>query len=141
MKSAPTIAFDYRPSRRIGAAAAAVCVCAVLAPWLSGLPLPARVMLSLFALAAGSHALWRFLHPPFRRAAFRESGWLLVDTRGEEHPALLESHAHLGALLALSLRYAPRARFRVLLAPDNLDAGSRRRLVAMLARAEVVQAG
>ncbi len=140
MKSAPTIAFDYRPSRWIGAAAVLVSVCAVLAPWLSGLPPVAGASLSLAALMFAALVLRRFWQPPIRRVAFRASGWMLVDADGAELPALLESHAHLGVLLVLGFRHASRARFHALLAPDNLDAGTRRRLIVLLSRAEVVQA-
>lgn len=140
MKSAPTIAFDYRPSRRIGVAVASIGVCAALAPWWSGLPRVAAAALSLAALLFALIALRRLLHPPFRRIALRASGWLLVDALGAEHPASLESQKRLGVLLVLGFRHAPRARFHALLAPDNLDAGTWRRLVVLLARAEVVHA-
>lgn len=140
MKSAPTIAFDYRPSRWIGATALLVYASAVLAPWLSGLSLFVCAALSLAAIAFGAYALHRFWKPPFRRIAYRASGWVLIDAANEEHAAVLESHAHLGALLALRLRVGPRSRLRLVLVPDNLDADTRRRLVLMLARAEIVQA-
>ena len=140
MKSAPTIAFDYRPSRWVGVAAALVCVAAASASWLCGLPLPARVALSLAVIAYAAYALQRFWNPRFQRIAYRASGWVLLDVGGNEHIAMLESHAHLGALLALGFRMGPRARLRVVLAPDNLDADARRRLVLMLARAEIVHA-
>ncbi|MEP7043642.1 MAG: hypothetical protein ABI843_11305 [Dokdonella sp.] len=140
MKSAPTIAFDYRPSRWIAGAGCGVLALAVLAPSLTALPVIARIGVSLFALVAGACALRRHLLPRFRRIAWRASGWVLVDPAGEEHAALLISQAHLGALLALGFRYGPRARFRMVLAPDNLDAQTRRRLILLLARAEVAHA-
>ena len=55
-------------------------------------------------------------------------------------PALLETHARLGALLALVFRHGPRARFHVVLAPDNLDAATRRQLLLLLARAGIAHA-
>lgn len=141
MKSAPTIAFDYRPSRWIGSAAVLVCVCAACAPWLTALPMALRALLSLLALAAGARALYRHANPRFRRIAYRASGWTLADASAEEHAAVLESRAHLGSLLVLGFRYGPRAYFRVVLTADNLDADTRRRLVLLLARAEVVHEG
>lgn len=141
MKSALAIAFDYRPSRLVAAAAALVCIVAALAPWLSGLSLPLRAGLSLAALALGGAAIRRFLRAPFRRIALRSSGWLLIDASGREQPARLASHARLGAFLVLDFRPASRGRFRALLAPDNSDADTRRRLVPMLARGEVLRAG
>ncbi len=139
MKSAPTIAFDYRPSRWIGIAAGVMLALAVLAPWLTELPLIARAAVSLAAFAAGIRALRSHARPRFRRIAWRASGWSLIDRADAEHAALLTSHAHLGALLALSFRHGPRARFQAVLMPDNLDAQTRRRLILLLARAEVVQ--
>jgi toxin CptA len=139
MKSAPTIAFDYRPSRWIGAATLLVCACAALVPWLSAWPLPVCIALSLAAITFGTRALHRFWNPPFHRIAYRASGWSLTDAANEEQAAVLESHAHLGVLLSLGLRVGPGVGLRVLLARDNLDADTRRRLVLLLARVEIVQ--
>ena len=133
MKSAPTIAFDFAPSRWIGRAAALTCACAVLAPWLSGLPLALRVAFSLAAAVFGAHALRRHWNSPVRRIAYRASGWTLIDQTDQEHEAILEFHTHLGVLLALGFRHGPRARLRVVLGPDNLDAETRRRLILLLA--------
>ena len=38
MKSAPTIAFEFRPSRIVAAVTVAIAIVAVIAPWVSGLP-------------------------------------------------------------------------------------------------------
>jgi len=140
VKSAPTIAFDYRPSRWIGSAAGLAAVLAAAAPWLSSLPVIACAAVSLIALAAGAQALRQHARPRFVRVAWRASGWSLVDRAGNEHAALLVSHAHLGALLALGFRDGVRSYFRIVLAPDNLDAQTRRRLILLLARAEVAHA-
>lgn len=140
MKSAPTIAFDYRPSRWIVIAGGVILALAVLAPWLTALPFIASAILSLAAFATGFRALRLHARPRFRRIAWRASGWSLIDPAGEEHAALLTSHAHLGALLSLSFRHGLRARFQALLAPDNLDAQTRRRLILLLTRAEVAHA-
>ncbi|MFC4820503.1 protein YgfX [Dokdonella ginsengisoli] len=134
MKPAPAIAFDVRPSRRIGAAVAVGVLLAALAPWATSLPWTSGALLSSGAIAFGALALRRHMRPHFRRAAWRESGWILLDRDGREHAAVLESHVRLGALLSLAFRHAPRARFRLLLAPDNLDADTRRRLILRLAR-------
>jgi toxin CptA len=139
MKSAPTIAFDYRPSRWIGGALLLVTMAATLAPWLSGPPLWVRAALSLAAACFGGYVWLRHSIPRFRRIACDAAGWMLIDIEGRERAALLESHAHLGALLTMDLRHAPRAHFRPVFAPDNLDADTRRRLILMLARAEVAQ--
>lgn len=140
MKSAPTIAFDVRPSRWIGAAAGFVAALAAVAPWLSALPAVACAAVSLAVLAAAARALHQHTRPRFVRVAWRASGWSLIDRAGNERAALLVSQAHLGALLALGFREGPRNRFRIVLAPDNLDRQTRRRLILLLARAEVAHA-
>ena len=111
----------------------------MLAPWLSGAPPALRVALTL-AVAALAVRAWRRHRTRFRRIACRASGWTLTDAAGVEHPALLETHARLGALLALVFRHGPRARFHVVLAPDNLDAATRRQLLLLLARAGIAHA-
>ncbi|MEO6688964.1 MAG: hypothetical protein ABIS07_07600 [Dokdonella sp.] len=136
MKSVPTIAFDYRASRSIAAALLLVCCAALLAPWLSALPLAGRTVVSLGVVALGVRAARALLQPLFRRVAYRASGWVLVDVAGNEHEVLLESHVRLGALIALHFRHGPRERFHALFASDNLDADTRRRLVLLLSRAE-----
>ncbi|WP_300619249.1 protein YgfX [Dokdonella sp.] len=136
MTSAPAIAFDLNPSRRIGAAAVVVGLLASAAPWLTGLPLPPRLLLSFAAVVLAGFSLHRFLRPPFRRAARHASGWTLVDRRGDEHPAILETPVRLGSVLALDFRFGTRQRFRFVVAPDNLDAETRRRLALLVARAD-----
>ena len=116
---------------------AALCVFAALAaatPWLSALPAVACAVLSLSAIIAAAMALRSLRSPPFVRIAYRGDGWLLIDRAGVEHAALLRAHRHLGAFVTLDWRCAPRARFRVVLAPDNLDAETRRRLIVLLRR-------
>ena len=140
MKSAPPIAFDYRPSRAVIAATGAVGFVAALAPWWSAAPLGLRIALSLGALGIAVVALHRYRSPPFHRIVRRASGWRLVDRDGSERVATLSAHRRFGAWLALDWRCAPRARFRVLVTPDNLDADTRRRLVLLLARGEPPQA-
>lgn len=118
-----------------------VLFAAVIAPWLSGVPAVARASLSLSVLVAGIVALRRFSNVGFRRIAYQASGWKLVDAFEAEHAAELLSHTQLGNWLVLDFRNAGRRRFRALLGPDNVDAETRRRLILLLARAEVAQAG
>jgi hypothetical protein len=139
MRSAPSIAFDYRPSRAVIAAIGAVGFVAALVPWWSAATLGLRIALSLGALGIAVVALHRYRSPPFHRIVRRASGWRLVDRDGREHAAILRAHRRLGTLLALDWHCAPRARFRVLLTPDNMDADTRRRLVLLLARGEPPQ--
>jgi len=134
MKSAPSIAFDYVPSRLLSAALCVVAVLAAAAPWLSALPIVVCVVLSLLAVVVAAIAARAFRVPPFVRIAYRGDGWVLLDRAGVEHAALLRAYRHLGAFVTLDWRHARRARFRVVLAPDNLDAETRRRLVVLLRR-------
>jgi toxin CptA len=141
VKSAPTIAFDYRPSRGIAIAATVVVMAAVMAPWFTGLHWSVALALSTAALIIGMAALKRFTHTAFRRIAYQASGWKLVDADEVEYAVDLMAHTRLGIWLVLDFRQARDHRFRAVLGPDNVDAETRRRLILLLARAEVAQAG
>lgn len=135
MKSAPTIAFDYRPSRIVAAATAAIAALALVAPLLSGLPGALRAVLALLGAGAGVAALARFLRPRLRRIVHGATGWQLVGDDAA-HEATLVSHARIGAFIALSWRIAGGGSRHAVLAPDNLDAQTRRRMLLLLARAD-----
>ena len=141
MRSAPAIAFDYRASPLLALAVGAGMLAAIVAPWLSRLPAGACAAISLIGLVAGVASIARFERAAFRRIALRASGWTLVDAAGVEHTANLVAHARLGTWLVLDFRSANRRRFRAVLGPDNIDADTRRRLILLLSRAEVAQAG
>ena len=134
MKSAPTIAFDYRPSRRVGAALVLIALLACIAPWFSASSRYASALLSLLVLGFAAHAPSGLLGPRSVRLAPRADGCRLRDAPGHEQAALLCGHRHLGPLLTLDWRWAPRRRFRIVLTPDNLDADTRRRLIVLLRR-------
>jgi hypothetical protein len=134
MKSAPTISFDYRPSRAVAIVAVIVVAAALVAPLLSGLPLAIRVGLALLALATGLASLARFLRPRLRGIAHGATGWqLLADDTLQA--ATVVSHARLGAFVAVSWQLERGGRRHAVLAPDNVDAETRRRMVLLLARA------
>ena len=141
MRSGTGIAFDFRPSRGIAAAYVAVSLAAVAAPWQSAVPTSARIALSIATCVFGFVSLRNFLTTAIRRIAYRASGWTLVDSDGTECPVELASHARVGGWIALTFRDSARRVFRVALGPDNLDPDTRRRLIVMLSRAEVVQRG
>jgi len=105
------------------------------------LPWGARVALSLAALVIGIAALKRFMYGAYRRIAYQGSGWKLVDVDEAEHAVELMAHTRLGSWLVLDFRQARSRRFRAVLGQDNVDAETRRCLILLLARAEVVQAG
>jgi hypothetical protein len=139
MRSAPSIAFDARPSRALACAAAVGIVAACVAPWQSALPTSVRVIASIAALATGVFALARFAHPRFERVAYGATGWTLSLANNDATSAELVGHRRLGLWLALDFRIADRSRFRCVLGPDNSDADTRRRLALMLARAEIAR--
>jgi toxin CptA len=139
MKSAPTIAFDYQPSRWIAGALALMTLAAAVSPWTSALSPNAALPLTILVFALGGAAMRTFWRPPSVRIAFRESGWSLVGRAGGEREAVLESHARLGPWVSLAFRDGAASGFRVLLGPDNLDAPTLRRLILLLSRAEILQ--
>ena len=134
MKSAPAIAFDYRPSRRVAIAVVGVASLAILAVFLSGLSLGMRLVLALAALVLTVLALGKHLRPRIRRVAHGAGGWLLVDGEGNEGSARLVAHVQRGNLLLLDFRAEEQSGHqRILLTTDNSDADLRRRLVLVLA--------
>ena len=141
MKSAPVIAFDYRPPRTVLVATALVAIAAAAAPWQSAAPLSARVALTSIVAMVGLVALRRFSRADWRRIAFAAAGWRLSGVAGEPQPADLASHRRVGAWIVLDFRLDGGRRFRALLGPGNLDVETRRRLTLLLARAEVAHAG
>lgn len=133
MKSAPTIAVDYRPSRMIALAGGAIVLLAAVAPLLTGWPIAPKLVVSLCALVAGMASVLRFARPPLRRIAYGADGWQLRD-RERAHDAVLVTHARIGPFTALTWRLATGRRWHALLAPDNADAETRRRMTLVLAR-------
>lgn len=133
MKSAPAIAFDYAPSRRLAAIAALVAVLAVVGVLTSGLAPSLQAILIVFAPIYAVVGLRRFLMPPFVRIARDASGWQLVGRAGDGVAATLRRHVRLGPLLVLEFARAPRQRFLCVLTPDAVDAELRRRLLLVLA--------
>ena len=139
MKSAPSIAFDVRPSRALAGAGAIGVVAAAIAPWQSALPASVRAIASILALVIGAVALARFSRPRYERVAYGVTGWTLAVANADATPAELIGHRRIASWLALEFREADRRRFRVVLGPDNSDADTRRRLALMLARAEIAR--
>jgi hypothetical protein len=141
MRSAQSIAFDYRPAPAIVALAAVIVVAAASAAWFSAASISVKALVSVAAAAYGIVALRRFVRVRFVRIACRASGWVLVDASGTEHAADLASHARYGDWIMLDFRSDARRRLRALVGPGNADAETRRRLILLLSRAEVVQTG
>jgi toxin CptA len=138
MKSAPAIAFDYRPSRWLLAALSCIMALALLAVGASAIPLLAKLLLDACACAYGAQAVRRLLRPVVRRCAWYETGhWRVRDAAGDDHAASLLRASVRGMLIVLVLRSELQRSVALVLLPDNCDADTHRRLRVRLARATV----
>jgi toxin CptA len=136
MKSAPSIAFDYRPSRAIAVAIVALTLLSIGGVSASGLDPIMKWAIAIVALAYAGWALRRHLEPGFVRIARGAGGWLLVDGDGAQSPVMLVAHVRRGFLLVLAFRQPGAGRSHAVLTPDNTDAELRRRLALVLAAGE-----
>jgi hypothetical protein len=141
MKSAPSIAFDYTPSRLVAFAALVITALATASPFLTDIPLASALAASVLPALFTLVALLRFMHPRFRRIARDATGWKLVDAAGVAHPCELTADTRFAQLIALDFRIDGGGRFRAIIGPDNLDRDTLRRLVLRLARGEIARAG
>jgi toxin CptA len=138
MKSAPAIAFEYRPSRWVRASLVSVALLATIAIAASALALPAKVILAVAACAYALYAARGVLCPVVRGCAWYESGhWRVRDAAGEDHAASLLRASVRGVMIVLVLRSALQRSTAVILLPDNCDADTRRRLRVRLSRATI----
>jgi toxin CptA len=136
MKSAPVIAFDYRPSPVLASLGVAWLSLAVAAVALCGLPLGLRIGLIFAAIGYATFALLRFLRNPVRRLAWQDGNhWHVVESDTEYGVELRLAQVR-GAWIALALRRQDGRHIAVILGPDNSDADTRRRLRVRLARHE-----
>jgi len=137
MTSAPAIGFEYRPSRWLGRALLPVSLLAMLALWLSAVPLLLKLLVSGVLIISVWRAIGRFVHSPVIGAGYsRDNGWSLRTIGGEDVPATLRAFRVLGEkIIWLQLRAPGLGNLPLLLAPDNSDADIRRRLRMRLALA------
>ncbi len=141
MKSAPAIAFDYRPSRRLMLAVVLVCILAMLALWLSGLPWWGKLGL-IPAAVAYAVATWLRMNrnAPGRVAWQAEGHWNLLDAQQRTRAVELESAVVRGNWIFLNFRRRNSEPVRIVLGPDNCEADTRRRLrVRLAAQTDVAQ--
>ncbi|MGH8041554.1 MAG: protein YgfX [Rudaea sp.] len=135
MRSAPAIAFDYRPSRWLLAATLVITVLALVALAFSGVPVVVKMALGIFVCAQAGFGFVRFLRPPLQRVAWQPGGhWHVIDADGREHVAELTRGTVRGAWIVLNLRRTDDRRITLILAPDNADVDTRRRLRVRLGR-------
>ncbi|HJU38317.1 MAG TPA: protein YgfX [Tahibacter sp.] len=133
MKSAPAIAFECAPSRRVEQALLAVMVLALVASMLSAAPWPGivcgLVVIGVVFAISRHRAVGRW------RVAWRDDGtWGVADARSNASEATLAHWSRIGHCVVLRLRLAGSRRLTLWLLPDNVDADTRRRLVVRLAR-------
>ncbi|MGA9343267.1 MAG: hypothetical protein WBV61_13155 [Rhodanobacteraceae bacterium] len=138
MKSAPTIAFEYQPSRLVLGASVAITLLAVAAILASGLGMPLRAGFALFAILTSAYALWRFTHPILRGVAHGDAGWILRVDGDREEPAILCGHSQAGPMQTLDFSCEDRRRLRIVLTPDNTDSETFRRLRLILERSDSI---
>lgn len=135
MKSAPAIAFDYRPSRWLLAATAVTTGLALVALTLCAFDAAVRVLLAIVIVGYAMFALRRFVRIAPRRLAWHTAGhWRIVESSGVERVAELERAAIRGAWIALTLRRSDKSTLAIVLGPDNSDVETRRRVRVRLAR-------
>ena len=137
MKSAAAIAFDYRPSRWLLSAVSLLCVLALVALSLCALNVVLGVVLGAAACAYSALELRRTLLSPARRLAWHTAGhWRIAQAGGHAQVAELQHAVVRGEWIVLRLQRSDGARCAFVLAPDNTDADTRRRLRVRLARAQ-----
>ncbi len=139
MRSAPTISFDWRPSRGWRVARwTSLGIGAICLAWAS-LDAPAKFVLALFAVWFE----WRNLH---HESLWRNSGWRLDNegawrwqrADGTEGDAILTQATSLGPLTVLNLRDSS-GRIDLPIWPDQLDADTRRQLRVRLATLDLLE--
>ncbi len=133
MKSAPTIAFDIRPSRILTGLIVLVVMLAMVGVVASGLDPRVKFIGVVVVALLSAQALRKQLRRIYRRVARDASGWQLVRDHDESVPAKLGGHTRLGPLIVIEFLLSPGQRFHCLLTPDVIDAESRRRLLLVLA--------
>lgn len=143
MKSAPTISLDYVPSRQVAATTGAVAALAFIGVAMCALPWWLRLLVGIVVAGIAGIGIRRQMQPAWRHIAYGASGWRLLGNDGAEYPVQLRHHAILGKLLTLDFRLdagdrASSKRFQPVFAGDNIDPDTRRRLLLLIGRAEVL---
>ncbi|AIF47704.1 protein YgfX [Dyella japonica] len=138
MTSAPAIGFECRPSRWLGRLLLFVSLLALLATWLSAVPWPAKLVVTMGVPLACWRARKRFSDQAVEAAGWaRDGSWSLRMRSGEDAVATLASFRVVGEKIVwLRLSLTGRRQALLLLAPDNSDADIRRRLRMRLAQVE-----
>lgn len=138
MTSAPAIGFEYQPSRWLSRLLSFVSVLAALAVWLSAMPWPAKLAITVAIGLTLWRTLARWSGVPVRAAGWgRDGSWSLRMRGGQDAAASLASFRVIGEQAVwLRLSLADGGHMVLLLAPDNSDTDIRRRLRMRLAQVE-----
>jgi toxin CptA len=134
MKSAAAIAFDYRPSRLLAAAVIAVTALAVASVALSGMAPWLKLIAGTAACGYSGVVLRAFLRAGPCRIAWLAAGHWRVQGIAGERTAELRGASVRGPWIVLRLYGNNRKTDAFVLAPDNSDADTRRRLRVRLLR-------
>lgn len=134
MKSAPAIALDLVPSRRLALGALIIVVLALVAIAASGLPTWLGIVLAIGLAIHAVVTLRRFLAPRWSRLARDSTGWQVADREHDTAVAELRHHARFGPLVALAFDVQGHRAFRFVVDRAAVDADEWRRLVLVLAR-------
>jgi len=138
MTSAPAIGFEYRPSYWLGRLVLFVSLLAVLATCVSGVVWAVKLVVTLVVTFAFLQLRSRLRSEPVEAAGWaRDGDWSLRMRAGEDALASLASFRVIGeSMVWLRLSLGERRHAVLLLAPDNSDADTRRRLRMRLAQLE-----
>ncbi|MFC5743477.1 protein YgfX [Dyella tabacisoli] len=134
MTSAPAIGFEYRPSRWFLRLLSVVALLAALAIALCGLPWWSKCLLLIATFVVALRAIRRTLTRRVIAAGWAgDGGWSLRMAEGADATATLASFRAMGVFILLRLVLPGQRPIVLVLAPDNCDADTRRRLRMRLA--------
>lgn len=132
MRSAPAIGFELRPSRLLLVATVSMTALALLAIVACAAPAWLKLVLCALVLAGAGSAIRSLRDPSYRHISHDQTGWQIGARDGSIIAVELRQHARLGAMLVLEFQLSV-GRWRCLIAPDMVDADTRRRLLLTLA--------
>lgn len=135
MKSAPVIAFEYRPSRWLAMTVVVLTVLALIALAVCGMPLWMKLPIAVCALTYAAICLTRFWRvSPIEVTWYSAGHWGISGMHDDETVAELDHAIVQAGWIVLTLRRTNGERLRLPLSPDVCDRDTRRRLQVRLAR-------
>ncbi|MEO8803292.1 MAG: hypothetical protein ABI304_03035 [Rudaea sp.] len=135
MKSAPAIAFEYRPSRWVVLVIGVLTALAFVGLAVSGMPWWIKLAIGACSVAYATTSIVRFVRIPVINLSWYEAGhWRVFGLRDQELVAELQHAIVRAGWIVLTLRCSDAKCLRLLLTADVCDAETRRRLCVRLAR-------